>query len=332
MHPGEMQLLDTDVCPDDFLVDDPLGGDFYRVAGCDAIPGFQFGYLVASRVGVRVAVVPYFVTKFAFNTMLDEGWVKRALGDFGLRIACIGHPCAPFGRIDGETTPELIEQVFAILKTRAPIVAMKGFGPDLALPDFVRVAGMPVAILQVRDDFWQALKSHRRNDFRRKLKFASKVRFDEVEGLPAQHLEQVYRLYLNTYGKANVRFERLSLSYFEATADLSRYLLAFLNEQLVGFFQLIRKGRTMVVFYIGLDYKVATEHAVYFALNLKAVDIAIANGCDKIEFGETNYTFKKNMGCDLIDTWLYYLHRNPFANWLLARFSFLLAPSEKELR
>ena len=67
-------------------------------------------------------------------------------------------------------------------------------------------------------------------------------------------------------------------------------------------------------------------------MHLRAVDIAIANGCIEIELGETNYTFKKNLGCDLINTWVYYRHRNWFTNLLLARIAFLLAPSEKELR
>ena len=327
-----LALIDTIVAPEDFLTEYPLGGDFYRAAGSDEIPGFDFGYLVAHRNSVREAVVPYFVTDFKFNTMLDEGWLKHAMGNIGLRIACVGHPCAPFGRIEGAFSTELLECVFAKLKTRASVVAMKGFGPDLPTQDFVRVAGLPVAVLQLRKNFWDTLKSHRRNDFKRKLKAASGLRFEVVEGLPERYLEQVYRLYLNTYAKANVRFECLSSTYFSATAHLSNYLLAFLDEQMVGFIQIIRKGYSMVAFYMGLDYAVDRKLGVYFAMHLHAVDFAIASNCSELEVGETNYMFKKNLGCDLINTWVYYRHRNWFTNLLLARFAFLLAPSEKELR
>lgn len=330
-HPPPLELIDTTVTPEDFLTEFPLGGDFYRAARSDELPGFDFGYLVAHRNNVREAVVPYFVTDFKFNTMLDEGWLKPAMGNLGLRIACVGHPCAPFGRIEGKFSAELLDCVFAVLKTRASVVAMKGFGPDLPVRGFVRVAGLPVAVLQLRENFWETLKSHRRN-FQRKLKAATKLRFEVVEGLPERYLEQVYRLYLNTYTKANVRFECLSSDYFSSTAHLSNYLLAFLGEQMVGFIQMIRKGASMIAFYIGLDYTVDRKLGVYFAMELRAVDIAIARGCSEIELGETSYTFKKNLGCELINTWVYYRHRDRFVNLLLARLAFLLAPSEKELR
>ena len=326
-----LELLDTTEAPEDFLAKYPLGGDFYRAVGSDEIPGFDFGYLIASRDGVREAVVPYFVTDFKFSTMLDDGWLSRAMGDLGLRIACVGHPSAPFGCIDGKPSAELFELVFARLKTRAPVVSMKGFGPDLQMPGFVRVAGLPVAVLQLRENFWETLKSNRRN-FRRKRKAASKLSYQVVEGLPEQHLERVYRLYLNSYTRAKVRFECLSQAYFSATAHLSHYLLVFMGEQMVGFVQMIRKGSSMIAFYMGLDYTVDGKHGVYFAMALRAVDIAIANGCSEIELGETNYSFKKNLGSDLVDTWVYYRHRNRCVNWLLARAAFLLAPSAQALR
>jgi len=317
--------------PDDFLADLPLGGDFYRAAGPREVPDFEFGYIVAYRGKIPEAVVPYFVTKFKFNTMLDEGWLKSLMGDLGLRVACIGHPCAPFGHIDGRVSSELMEGVFEKLKTLAPVVAAKGFGSDLPMPGFVRVTGLPVAVLRLRENFWDTLASYRRN-FRRKKKAAAALRFEEVDGLPEQYLARVYRLYLNTYNKASVRFERLSADYFAATAHLSRYLLVYLGNQMVGFVQMIGKGRSVLAFYMGLDYTVDRKHGVYFAMVMKAIDVAIGRGYTEVELGETNYSFKRSLGSELIDTWVYYRHRNPIANALLARLAFLLEPSETELR
>lgn len=326
-----LELLDTAEAPEGFLAEYPLGGDFYESIGSKEIPGFEFGYLVAQRGGVREAILPYFVTNFKFNTMLDEGWLKHAMGGLGLRIACVGHPTAPFGRIEGKVSAELFEQVFAVLKTRAPVVAIKGFGPDLPAPDFVKVNGLPVAVLKLRENFWETLKSHRRN-FKRKMKAASELRFEVVEGLPEQYRDQIFRLYLNSYNKANVRFECLSPAYFKSTAHLSNYLLVYLGEKIVGFIQMILKGARMTTLYMGLDYSVDRKYGVYFAMAMKAVDLAIASGCNEIELGETNYSFKKDLGSDLIDTWVYYRHRNPLANFLLARFAFLFTPSKKDLR
>jgi hypothetical protein len=64
---------------------------------------------------------------------------------------------------------------------------------------------------------------------------------------------------------------------------------------------------------------------------MKAVDHAIACGCSELELGETNYAFKKSLGSELIPTWVYYRHRNPLVNFVLARLAFLFTPSEKDL-
>jgi hypothetical protein len=238
---------------------------------------------------------------------------------------------SPFGKIEGKISAELFEKAFAVLKSRAPLVVIKGFGSDLTTPDFVKINGLPVSVLKLRENFWETLKSHRRN-FKRKMKSASDLRFDVIEGLPEQYRKQIFKLYLNTYNKANVRFECLSPAYFESTAHLSNYLLVYLGDEIVGFIQMIRKAARMTALYMGLDYSVDHKYGVYFAMALKAVDHAIDIGCNEIELGETNYSFKKNLGSDLINTWVYYRHRNPLANFILARFAFIFAPSENELR
>jgi hypothetical protein len=327
---GSLSLHITTHAPEGFLSEYPLGEKFYASIGHKEIPDFEFGYLVAQRDGFPEAIIPYFVTRFKFNTMLNEGWLKNAMGNLGLPIACIGHPVAPFGRIDGKVSDELFKQVFEVLKTRAPLVALKGFGPDLPATGFAKVIGLPVAVLKLHENFWQMLKSNRRN-LKRKMKAASDLRFETVTGLPEEYREQVFRLYLNSYNKAEVRFECLSAEYFKSTALLSTYLLVYMGEEIVGFIQMIQKGKRMAALYMGLEYSVNKKLGVYFAMTMKAVEYAIARGCSEIELGETNYSFKKALGSDLIDTWVYFRHRNIFANYILARFAFLFAPSQKDL-
>ena len=319
--------------PAGFLTDQPLGGDFYRGAGRLEVPGFEFGYLIASQAGRDLAVAPFFTTKFKLNTLLDEGWLKSAIGNLGLNIACIGHPCAPFGQIEpaSAVTPALLQALFDALSRKAPIVALKGFAADLPAPGFVRVPGLPVAQLALRPRFWESMSHHKRN-FQRKRKAAQALNISVVPGLPEPLVDAVHQLYLNSYRKANVRFEQLSRAYFTSTAPLSHYLLAWLDGELVGFIQLIRKDQHMAAFYMGMNYAVDRKHGLYFAMMMAVVDEALAQGCSNVEFGETSYAFKRSLGCELADTWVYYRHRHPLINPLLARLGFLLAPSEKELR
>ncbi len=331
INEGAIRILDTEETPDNFLDEWPEGGDFYR-ASQHAIPGFDMAYLVANRAGEREAVIPYFLTDFKFNTMLGEGWFKRLFDWASLRIACVGHPTAAFGRIDGKISEALLEGAFAALSARAPVVAFKGFGSDLPATGFVRVAGLPVAVLHFDGDLRSNVHGHKtRNDLRRKLKASAALRFEEHDGLSVEYLARVHQLYLNTRNRSPIRFECLSPAYFLNTSALSIYILAFLNDRLVGFAQMLPKGSKVVGKYLGMDYAVSREHELYFALYLHAMDICTHRGFKEIEFGETSYQFKKELGCELIDTWLYYRHRNPVVHALLARFAHLLEPSGSEL-
>lgn len=330
--PDDMRLLDTGDAPGNFLEQWPENGEFYR-ATQHAIPGFVIGYLVAYQADIRIAVIPYFLTDFKLNTMLQGRLLKRMLGDLSLRIACVGHPSAAFGRIDGQISAALLDGAFAALSAKAPVVAFKGFGPDLPLSGFVRVAGLPAAVLHLGRDFWSTLHGHKiRNDIKRKLKAAASLRFEAQDGLPVEYLERIYQLYLGTRSHAAIQFECVSAAYFINTSAQSIYILAFLQDRLVGFAQMLHKGDKLVGKYLGMDYAVSRAHELYFSLYLQALDIATQRRFSEIEFGETSYAFKKELGCELIDTWVYYRHRNPIAQAVLARFAFLLKPSAKDLR
>ena len=164
---SEIQLVDTENTHDNFLDKWPENGEFYR-ASQHAIPGFVMAYLVAMRAGARVAVIPYFVTDFKLNTMLDNRLLKRLFGKLSLRIVCVGHPTAAFGRIDGQISESLFDAAYELLSQKAPIVAFKGFADDLPAEGFMRVAGLPVAVLHFEGDFWNNLHGHKiRNDIRR---------------------------------------------------------------------------------------------------------------------------------------------------------------------
>ena len=327
-----IKLIDTEDTPAGFLKDLPEGEDFYRACQ-HAIPEFTMNYLVASRTGKRIAVIPYFVTNFRLNTMLGNSWSMRMFGWAKLGIACIGHPTVGLGRIDGEVSGELLDAAYQLLSRKAAIVACKGFAKDLPATGFVRAAGLPVAMLHLDGDFWDNLHGHKtRNDLKRKLKASSALRFEQHDGLPENHLSRVHELYLNTRNRSPIQFEYLSPEYFSNTSRLSIYVLAFLDDRLVGFAQMLSKGDKAVGKYLGMDYAVNRGHDLYFALYLQALEICSQQGFREIEFGESSYRFKKELGCKLVDTWVYYRHRNPVAHALLSRFAFLLEPSSDELR
>lgn len=327
-----LQVEHVDVAPDGFLAHDPEDARYHRAFQAAGLPDFRFGYLIVRRSGVQLAVLPYFVMNFQVNTMLPDGWLKRSLNWLRFNIACVGHPSTDLGHLDGEPTADVLAAANRVLQTKARLVAYKGFGPDMPLPGFVRVPGMPVAVLQVRPDYWTALPAKRRHNLKTRLKNAQGLRLEEQEGMPAELVDRVYALYLKTYERAAVKFELLNPQYFVATGPVSRYLFFYHQDELVGFMQLICKHPRMVVRYIGMDYVHSERHGLYFAMFLRAIDVCLREGFTEMESGATSYAYKRLFGSELAQTWVYYRHTNPVLNWVLGKIGFLLEPSEDELK
>ncbi|HEU0219572.1 MAG TPA: GNAT family N-acetyltransferase [Gallionella sp.] len=327
-----MSVEDLALPPNDFLQDEPEGAAFCKAFQASGIAEFDCRYLAIFRNGQWIATVPYFLHTFSANTMLPDGVLKKCLARVKFGIACVGHPSADFGMMDGEVSEDVLSLVNAVLRKKMPLVAYKGFAADLPLPGFTRANGLPVSVLTIAGDYYSGLSARRLDDFRRKLKKAEPLRFEECDALPEHLLAQVFRLYLNTYEQSPIRFERLTLDYFRKTAGISKFILCFEGEILIGFAQLIGKQRKMVGKYMGMDYECNRCYGLYFLLCLKAIEACAREGYTQLDLGVTSYHFKHLLGSQLIETSIYYRHNNPLANWLLDKLKFLLEPSTEDLQ
>jgi hypothetical protein len=343
-----LRIEDLSVPPEGFLRDEPEGREYYEAIRMSGMEGFRFGYFAVYRDEPGdeprdepgdeprderlVTVAPYFVMDFRLNTLLPDGRMKRSLNWVRFKLACIGNPIADFGRIHGETSAEILAAINGALARKGGLLAYKGFGEDLPLPGFIPAKGLPVPVLAIGPDYYKAMKSDRRNLLKRKLKKSAALRYEECTGLPEHLVASVYDLYLNTYYKAELKFEKLTPDYFVKTSALSHYLLFFLEDELIGFTQLIGKGHQLVNRYIGLDYAKSNDHGVYFAMFIRAVEFGIREAYTEIELGPTAYEFKRILGARQYPTWNYYRHTNPLLNWLLGKLRSVLEPSESELR
>lgn len=317
--------------PDDFLSDKADDAAYYRAFQESGIPGFRFGYFAFHRDGRRVSVVPYFITHFALDTMVPQGVLKRLLAPLKLRIACVGHPYAD-GAIDGECSTEVLHETARLLREQSALVVFKGFGPDLPLRNFVVARGLPNAVLDVQPDYWERLSHSRRKALKKKVRQAEPLRVEERLEISPDEAAQLHRLYLNVHDRAVSKFEQVTAEYFLRMAPISRYVLFFEEDRLIGFVQLSRKKPRMVVRYGGLDYDRSQHYGLYFMLAIKALDIAIREGYELMDLGASSYEFKRMLGCRFDETWIYYSHSNPLVHWVLGKLKVVLEPSEEELK
>lgn len=318
--------------PEDYLIDNPEGGAFYRAYGRARVPGFELGCFIVKREGNTVTTAPFFTMKLPLGTMTPPGIFKTLLGSIALRIAFVGHPSADVGHIQGEQSAEVLELINSELRKLAPLVSYKGFDGSLDLKKFNKVIGLPVPVLNVPPDYWTQLKHKVRTDLKRKLKASAALQLVEIDGLPQEHLQRVHALYRQTCDNADIQFEQLNAAYFEESASLSKYIFYFEGDTMIGFHQLMCSEKIMYCKYIGMDYSKNHQYKLYFALMLQAIDICIRDGIRQIDFGVTSYAFKRHLGSEMHQTFNYFQHRNAGVNVILKRFSFLFEPGEAELR
>jgi hypothetical protein len=328
---GELSVIELDSPPDDFLSDEPEGAAFHQAFLSSGINEFKCRYLAIYRDNQRVAVVPYFLSTLHPGTLLPDGFLQKILSPLKLHIACVGHPSTDFGAIDGEVTADIMALVNATLAKKAALIAYKGFTSTLPLSGFTRARGLPVAVLNVGGDYYSGLDARRRNDFKHKLEKAQSLRFEEHKGLPEALISAVFQLYLNTYKHATMRFERLTLAYFEKTAAFSTYLLFFEADRLIGFAQIIEKNHKALFKYVGMDYLHNRQYGLYYVICLKGIETCLREGFHRLELGVTSYHFKRLLGSELIETSLYFRHNNVYINWLLGKLKFLIEPTDTEL-
>lgn len=329
---GDLYAIELDTPPDDFLPDEPEGAAFHKAFLASGIAGFDCRYLAIFSNGHRIAVVPFFLSRFSLGTLLRDGLLKKSLAWIKFSYVCVGHPSTDFGLIDGELSAEILALVNTTLEKKSPLIAYKGFKENLPLPGFVRVRALPVAVLALKGDYYSGLDARRRNDFKHKLEKAQTLRVEECTALPEHLVPQVFRLYLNTYNHAPTRFERLTPAYFCNTASLSKYLLFFEADTLIGFVQIIGKKQKASFTYVGMDYLHNRQYGLYYVICLKGIEVCLKDGYQQLELGVTSYHFKHLLGCKLLETGVYYRHRNALLHWLLARLQFLLEPNMDELR
>jgi Acetyltransferase (GNAT) domain len=317
--------------PVGFLADELEGYEFYKAFQEANIDRFELGYLQARRDGIAVATAPFFSQRYPINTMLKSGLLKRLLRPFWLRIACIGNPVADFGMIDGEISAEVLEAFNRELSRKAAIIAYKDFPESLPVSGFSVEPGLPVAILEIKGDYWSSLKQHVRSDFRRRLRKGNQLHIEERAGFPAEHGDRLYELYLNVHCRGEFSHETLNRKYFELVGPFSKYVLYWEGDALIGFCLLMCKGKRMHYKYLGMDYDRGRPLGLYFIMSLSHIEMCLRDGYSIYQTGCTTYEFKQRLGSALHTVFLFFRHRNPILNWALRKLMAIFSVKPEQL-
>ncbi len=320
------------------------------------VEGFKVGYVSILKGKTVAMIAPIFITNYALDTTVQgalknvttriQKWLPNLLS---IKLLCVGSPITDSAQIgylrDQPIDPEMLNVLNQKLeevadKEGAKVIAfkdlletdLKPMMPLIEKHGFSQVDNMPVAknVINFKnlDEYLATLSYSTRKGLRRKMKVFKDVRIEEHDGLPP-HLDDIYELYLNCYEKSELKFEKLTLEFFESLSGLMpkqcRFVLYFVGEKLIGFNCLLHGNQILMDKYIGMDYEQSTEVNLYTLSWLHNIQMCIRDGFKTFQSGQAAYATKLSYGATLENTFVLFKHRNKVMNRILKLASNVLA-------
>jgi hypothetical protein len=324
---------------------------YYEIVEETICPDFSFRYfLIQDESGRTRSVQPFFILDQDVLAGLEPRWQRlaakiRRIWPRFLFIRTLMVGCAAGeGHLPSGTTPAQERDAEALSahirrlarQQRAGLIVLKEFPARYRKTlscflerGFTRIPSMPMTRLDISgfkdfDDYLaKAIKSKRRNEFRRKFKAAAASAPIELEVIQdvSEVVDEIYPLYLQVYARSKMQFEKLTKEYFVEVGrrmpDKARFFLWRQNGKLIAFALNMVEGDTLYGEYIGLDYSIALDIHLYFYVMRDILSWAIANGYKSIESSGLSYAPKLQMAHVLAPLDLYVRHTSPLINPIL---------------
>jgi len=170
-----------------------------------------------------------------------------------------------------------------------------------------------------KEDYFAAMKGSRRRNLKKRLRHSKEqvaLGVEIVQGPDPKTLDDIFKLFWQTYEKSATKFERLNRKFFEVIAERQATHFIILREQVTGkmvaFMLCFALGERLTNMYIGMDYSRPKHWMLLFRLWEAAVDLALSRGFSAIVSGRSSYEAKIQIGHKLVPLNNYCRHRNIF--------------------
>ena len=252
---------------------------------------------------------------------IDALFAGHLLGEGGA-VREAGQPAGPLADL-------LFDALASVARERgARWVVWKDLSSDslAALRDsrgarrFTALPALPDAVLTLPagtfEQFVGALPGKPRRNTRAKLRrlAASGMTLTEIDDMTAI-AEPLAALYRQVLDRAESWLEVLTPEFLAALSGAegvrSRAVVAWRDGVPAGFLLFLTRGRGAAALRVGLDYEHSSEGALYHAVHLRGIDLALQEGCTEMDFFQTAYEPKEELGCHLVGLTNLVTHRNP---------------------
>ncbi|MDD5085185.1 MAG: GNAT family N-acetyltransferase [Candidatus Omnitrophica bacterium] len=334
---------------------------FFKTAAETLTRQFKFYHIVISRDNRTVCIAPCFTMDYPLDTTVD-GAPKKLIAMLRkifprflmMRVFACGS-VAGEGKIGIDSTnnpAEIMGQLTTEMKKiarkeNASLIAFKDFThhqntlfESLTKSGFRKIESYPAVELDIDfksfDEHVATLSKATRKDLRRKFRKINALTDLKMElrSDVEDCLDEVYNLYLNTFERSAVKFEKVTKEFFGNISKnmngKTKYFLWKLNGKLAAFDLCVVSGDLLVDEYIGMDYDVAHENHLYFVTFRDIINWCIENGIRKYRSGALNYDPKKRLDFKFLPQYVHAKHSNPIVNFILRLASPLLRPERSD--
>jgi hypothetical protein len=313
---------------------------------------FQFHYLILKKDDRNVGIVPTFTMDVPME-LVAPALVNRVLQAGGRLLSrlrhqktlFVGSPCADEGTvgfIPGEKLADFLAVITAELEKKGKaigtsLLVWKDF-PETDWPTlntliqkhkYFRIPSFPGTTVPLPPGGYEAylkqLDSENRYKLRKKLRKShamGELAISCTQQPDPQTQAEIYTLFMNTYHRGKVKFERLTPQFFAAIARAPNSWFLMLrdknNHQMTAFMLLFLLDGKVINKFIGLDYNYSGDWFMYFRLWDEAVRWATERGANQLQSGQTGYFAKRDVGHKLIPLCNYCRHRHSLLNMILA--------------
>lgn len=322
----------------------------------DANSDIEFNYIVIFRDDIAVAfantqVVTISIETITKNIKISDKFkqnINRLFCNNSIRVMFCGNVflSGEYGTFlkDGEDKIETFNAIIKAVKTlykatkNLNAIFVKDFKEaslfvtdQLEKFDYTAMQVEPNMIITLNqewqsfDDYKTALKSKYRvkankADSKSEKLVAKLFTANDIE----KYKDQLQDLYENTIANANFNAQILNLNTYtnlKATYNESFIIKGyFLDNRLVGFLSAMVNQENLDAHFIGLDYSINKEYAIYPRILNDYVRLGIEYKSTRINLGRTASEIKSTLGAKPEQLTCYIRHKRPFQNQLIKPF------------
>jgi len=136
-------------------------------------------------------------------------------------------------------------------------------------------------------------------------------------------IPQMMPLYQAVLNRAESRLDVWTPEFLLALSEdaqiRTKLVACWHEDRLVAFLLCLFRGDGAMAFRVGLDYRCSRELRLYHVVRYRGIEEAIAEKCTAMNFAQTAYEPKREMGCHLVRLDHAVTHRNTFLRAILRR-------------